>query len=43
MSPFEMAKRYYPVLWSKDRLEALVRAKKLTPEEYKQITGEEFS
>ena len=31
---FEMAKEYYPRLWSTDRIEALYNAGKLTKEEY---------
>lgn len=41
MSVFEMAKNYYPRLWSKERIESLVKAGKLTEEEAKEITGEE--
>lgn len=37
---YEMARRYYPRLWDKQRLEALVLAGRLTAEEYKDITGE---
>lgn len=33
MSVFEMAERYYPRLWSDARLEALVRAGRLTVQE----------
>lgn len=40
MTAFEMAQKYYPALWSIDRLRALVAADKLTPEEYREITGE---
>lgn len=40
MSVYELAKKYYPELWGKDRLIALVEAGKLTEEEYKEITGE---
>lgn len=45
MSVFEMAKEYYPVLWSKDRLIALVQndPPRLTAEQYQQITGEAYS
>lgn len=35
---YEMAKDYYPRLWSADRIEALYKAGKLTEEEYKKIT-----
>ncbi len=34
---YEMAKEYYPKLWSADRIEALYKAGKLTEEEYKSI------
>ena len=37
MTVYEMAKQYYPRLWGKDRLEALVRAGKLTAEEMAEI------
>lgn len=42
MTVFEMAKKYYPKLWSIERLQALVEAKKLTTDEYKEITGESY-
>lgn len=38
----EMAKKYYPEFWNIERLKALVSAKKLTAEEFKEITGEEY-
>lgn len=41
MSVYELAKRYYPRLWDKRRLAALVKAGRLTAEEYREITGEE--
>lgn len=40
---FEMAKKYYPLLWSPNRLLSLVKNHKLTKEEFKEITGKEFS
>lgn len=40
MSVYELAKKYYPRLWDKSRLDALVQAGRLTEEEYKEITGE---
>ena len=43
MNVFELAQKYYPTLWSKDRLKALVAAGKLTPEEYLEVTGEAYS
>lgn len=40
MSVFDLAKQYYPRLWDKSRLEALVAAGRLTPAEYREIAGE---
>lgn len=37
---YELASRYYPRLWDKQRLEALVEAGRLTAQEYQEITGE---
>lgn len=37
MSVYEMAKKYYPRLWSIERIEALYKAGKLTKEEYEKI------
>ena len=37
MSVFEMAQKYYPRLWDKSRLEALVEAGKLTVGEMKEL------
>ena len=37
MTIFEMAKKYYPRLWNKKRIEALHDAGKLTDEEYAEI------
>lgn len=42
MTAFELARKYYPKYWSKERLSALVRAGKLTPAEYEEITGEPY-
>lgn len=41
MSVYELAKKYYPRLWDRDRLKALVAAGRLTQQEYLEITGEE--
>lgn len=41
MSVYEMAKNYYPRLWDKSRLEALVEAGRLTKEELSEIIKEE--
>ncbi len=43
MSACEMAKRYYPRLWDKPRIEALVKAGRLTKQEAAEITGEEYT
>lgn len=40
MTAFEMAKGYYPQLWSRERLQALLAAGRLTQEEYTAITQE---
>lgn len=37
MNVYELAKKYYPDLWSDARLVALMEAGKLTEEEYKGI------
>lgn len=42
MSAYELAKKYYPRMWNKERLQMLVAAGKLTASEYKEITGEEY-
>lgn len=42
MTVYEMAQKYYPRLWSKSRLEALLAAgSKLTQEEYDSLVGSE--
>ena len=41
MSVSELAKKYYPRLWDRSRLEALVSAGRLTQEEFAKIVGEE--
>lgn len=38
-----LAEKYYPVLWPKDRLDALLVAGKLTAEEYQIITGQAYA
>jgi len=40
VSVFEMAKRYYPRLWDKARVEALEKAGRLSPEEAEEILEE---
>ena len=42
MSVFEMAKKYYPKLWSIDRLKVLAKAGKLSAEDFQKITGTEY-
>ena len=37
MSAYELAKRYYPKLWDKERLKKLVEANKLTQATYEEI------
>lgn len=37
----ELAKKYYPKLWSKTRIDSLLKAGKITQEEYNEIIGEE--
>lgn len=39
MDVFEMAKKYYPLLWDKKRIDALYKAGKLSEEEYNKIIG----
>ena len=41
MSVYELAKKYYPKLWDRDRLLRLVEAGKLTAAEFAEITGTE--
>ena len=38
----EMAEKYYPNLWNIGRLKSLVKAEKLSKEDFKEITGEEY-
>lgn len=40
-TPYELAKRYYPRLWDKSRIEELVEAGLLTKEEAAQIMKEQ--
>lgn len=37
-----LAEKYYPLMWDKERLATLVRAGKLTVEEYEAVTGEKY-
>ena len=41
MSVYEMAKQYYPRLWGRERIEALVTAGRLSREEADGIRGEQ--
>ncbi len=41
MSVYEMAKKYYPRLWDKSRIEALVHAGRLTEKAAEEIMAEE--
>lgn len=43
MDAYELAKKYYPVYWSKERLKALVAKGKLTEAQFKDLTGEEYA
>ena len=36
---FDLAKKYYPKYWSKERLDVLLSKKKLTQEEYDELTA----
>ena len=38
----KVAQTFYPKYWSIDRVKTLVKAGKLTVEEYKQLTGEDY-
>lgn len=38
MTVFEMAQYYYPTMWDIKRLEALLKAKKITQKEFDEIT-----
>lgn len=42
MTVYEMAEKYYPRLWSIERIKALVKAGKLTEVEFIEITGEDI-
>ena len=39
---FEMAKENYPDPWNKAMIKRLVEKRKLTPEQYEEITGEPY-
>lgn len=42
LDAYELAKKYYPKYWDESRLANLTRLKKLTPEQYKEITGMDY-
>lgn len=39
MTTFELAQKYYPRMWNESRLQALLKAGKLTQEEYDAIVN----
>ncbi len=39
MSVYELAQKYYPRLWDRERLEALLAAGRLTQEEYDSLVS----
>ncbi len=39
---YEMAKKNYPQLWNIDMLRTLVAKGRITPEQFKEITGEDY-
>lgn len=41
MSVYELAQKYYPRLWDRERLEALLAAGRLSHEEFDQLVGAE--
>lgn len=41
MSVYEMAQKYYPRLWDRERLEALLAAGRLSQEEFDRLVGRE--
>ena len=40
MNVYELAKKYYPKLWDKERIQALAAAGKLTEDQAREITQE---
>lgn len=40
---FNTVKRYYPKYYSKDDVKKFVAAGQITPEEYKEITGDDYT
>lgn len=43
MNAYELSKKYYPIFWDIDRLRKLVATNKITIEQFKEITGEDYS
>lgn len=41
MTVYELARKYYPRLWDRERLEALLAAGRLTQEEFNQLVNAE--
>ena len=41
MSVYELAQKYYPRLWDRERLEALLAAGRLSQEEFDQLVDAE--
>ena len=41
MTVYELARKYYPRLWDRERLEALLAAWRLTQEEFDRLVGRE--
>lgn len=41
MSVYELAQKYYPRLWNRERLEALLAAGRLSQEEFDRLVGAE--
>lgn len=37
MTVYELAKKYYPILWNRARIDTLYKAGKLSEQEYKDI------
>lgn len=40
---FDLAKKYYPKYWNKERLDVLLAKKKITQEEYDEIVKTKYS
>lgn len=41
MSVYELAQKYYPRLWDRERLEVLLAAGRLSQEEFDRLVGRE--